>query len=113
MANNYHLATATISSGGGAPSNSSAVDLQRDIPSEFTVRDITVHGATAHSSTVVVQVDATSTGEWRNLIETDSTNRVKIPAGGSRHLGNISAPRIRIQSATGESSTRVFEFWTQ
>lgn len=110
MANSYHLASAQITSTAG-PANSSWIDLQVEVPGEMG--ELTVHGASAHSSTVVVQVDATSTGAARDLIEQNSTSVVVIPGGGSRPIGGVGAPRMRLQSRGGEASTRTFEVFTE
>lgn len=112
MGNFFRIASPQITSTGG-PANSSAVLIDTDFPGRVELNAITVHGATAHSSTVVVQVDATSTGDWRDLIEENSTNPVKIPGGGARPLPSLSAPRMRLQSRGGEASTRTFRIFTQ
>lgn len=114
MSNYYHFATASIAASTGAgPTNSSSVDLQTDAPSHFHRDTLTVFGATTQDGTITVQVDATSTGDWRDLSQEGSTAAVTVPQGGARRIDDIAGAALRLQSSTGEASQRDFEIWTQ
>lgn len=114
MSNYHRFATASIpASTGAGPTNSSSVDLQADAPTQFHRDAVTVFGATTHDGTITVQVDATSTGDWRDLAQDGSTAAVTVPQGGARRIDGIAGAALRLQSSTGEASQRDFPIWTQ
>lgn len=116
MSRGKHVGTATISSTAGAPANSSWIDLTAaDTFTSYENHRIGVAGATVQSSTVILQVDVSpnSTGDARDLQKVGSTAPIRVPQGGARLIDDMTFPRVRVQSSSGEASDRSFEFWIQ
>lgn len=107
------IATPTIpASTGAGPTSSTAVDLGTNLD-HLRGWNVGVGAPGTLDGTVTLQLDRTSTGDWVDAKQDGSTASVTVPAGGARIVRNVPFPRLRLQSSTGEASSRDFEVWVQ